>query len=186
MFQLAFGLSPFRSGLYILALFAGDLSMKGFVVQVLRRFGFRNVMIVNGLLTAVSLALCATLTPSTPVVLLLAILFVHGALRSLEFTCMGTLAYADIPASRMSRANGFLSVVVQMAMGLGVPVGALILRLVGHTHGAAVASPSLHSFQLAILVASVLALGPVINSLVLSPDAGARTSGHKVPVPVEL
>ena len=179
MFQLAFGLSAFRSGLYVLALFAGDLSMKSLVVQVLRRFGFRRVMIVNGILTAVSLAACATLGPSTPVPLLVSILFLHGAFRSMEFTCMGTLAYTEIPPQRMSRANGFLSAVIQLGMGLGVPVGAISLRLMARAHGDSLATPALRDFHCAILVAAVLALGPVFNSLVLAEDAGSATSGHQ-------
>lgn len=179
MFQIAFGLNAFQSGMYLLALFAGDLSMKAFVIQVLRRFGFRRILIVNGLLAAASMALCATLSPTTPVVVILAILFVHGSLRSLEFTCMTTLAYTEIPPNRMSRANGFLSAVMQLSMGTGVAVGAITLRLVAHAHGHSAATPQLHDFHLAILFMAILTLGPVINSLGLPPDAGAATSGHR-------
>ena len=179
MFQLAFGLSAFRSGLYLLALFAGDMSMKALVVPVLRRWGFRRVMLVNGVMTAGSLALCATLGPATPVALLLVILCVHGAMRSLEFTCMGTLAFTEIPSSGMSRANGFLSAVMQLGMGMGVPVGAMSVRLMGRFDQHASGSPTLRDFHGAILFAAVLALGPVFNSLKLAPDAGARTSGHR-------
>jgi EmrB/QacA subfamily drug resistance transporter len=178
MFQLAFGLNAFRSGLYLLALFAGDLSMKVFVIQTLRRFGFRRILIVNGILTAVSAALCAVLSPATATVLVVAILFVHGALRSMQFTCMTTLAYAEVPAARMSRANGFLSAVMQLSMGMGVAVGAITLRLVAHARGHSAALPQLRDFHLAILFVSVLVLGPVFDSLGLAPDAGATTSGH--------
>ena len=181
MFQIAFGLNAFRSGLYLLALFAGDLSMKAFVIQVLRRFGFRRILIVNGVITAGSMALCATLTPATPIPLLLAILAFHGACRSLEFTCMTTLAYTEIPSDKMSRANGFLSAVMQLSLGLGVAVGAIVLRLVAHAHGHSAAVPQLRDFHLAILVMAILSLGPVLDSLGLSPDAGAATSGHRQP-----
>jgi EmrB/QacA subfamily drug resistance transporter len=180
MFQLAFGLSAFRSGLYLLALFAGDLSMKAFVIQTLRRFGFRRILIVNGILTAVSAALCAVLSPAMATVLVVAILFVHGALRSMQFTCMTTLAYAEVPAARMSRANGFLSAVMQLSMGMGVAVGAITLRLVAHARGHSAALPQLRDFHLAILFVSVLVLGPVFDSLGLAPDAGATTSGHSL------
>src|ERR1700744_1350674 len=114
MFQIAFGLNAFQSGLYLLALFAGDLSMKVFVIRVLRRFGFRRILIVNGIFTSLSMAVFATLSPATPPVLIGCILFCHGALRSMEFTCLTTLAYAEIPSSRMSRANGFLSAIMQL------------------------------------------------------------------------
>jgi EmrB/QacA subfamily drug resistance transporter len=179
MFQISFGLNAFRSGLYLLALFAGDLSMKAFVIPVLRSFGFRRILIVNGVITAASVALCALLSPATPVLLLLAILFFHGACRSMEFTCMTTLAYTEIPPERMSRANGFLSAVMQLSMGMGVAVGAITLRLVAHTHGHSAAVPQLRDFHWAILFMALLALGPVLDSLSLKPDAGAATSGHR-------
>ncbi len=180
MFQIAFGLNAFRSGLYLLALFAGDLSMKAFVIPVLRRFGFRRILIVNGVATVVSMALCATLSPSTPPIVIVLILFVHGAFRSMEFTCMTTLAYTEISAEKMSRANGFLSAVMQLSMGLGVAVGAITLRLVAHARGHSAAVPQLRDFHIAILCIALLALGPVFDSLGLSPDAGATTSGHRM------
>jgi EmrB/QacA subfamily drug resistance transporter len=179
MFQIAFGMNAFRSGLYLLALFGGDLSMKIFVIQTLRRFGFRNILIVNGVITAASIALCATLKPGTPAGLIIAILFFHGACRSMEFTCMTTLAYTEIPPHRMSRANGFLSAIMQLSMGMGVAVGAITLRLVAHANGHSAALPQLRDFHMAILFISVLALGPVFDGLGLASDAGIATSGHR-------
>jgi Na+/melibiose symporter-like transporter len=181
MFQIAFGLNAFQSGLYLLALFAGDLSMKAFVIQALRRFGFRRLLIVNGTMTSLSMALCALLSPATATIVVVVILFFHGALRSMQFTCMTTLAYADIAPERMSRANGFLSAVMQLSMGMGVAIGAVTLRLVAHARGHSAAVPQLRDFHLAILFISVVALGPVFDSLGLPPNAGATTSGHRLP-----
>ncbi|WP_047491784.1 MFS transporter [Terriglobus sp. TAA 43] len=179
MFQIAFGLNAFRSGLYLLALFGGDLSMKSIVLPLLRRFGFRRILIVNGILTALSMVVCAFLSPSTPVVLLLLVLFVHGACRSMEFTCLTTLAYSEIPPERMSRANGFLSAIMQLSVGMGVAVGAVTLRSVAHARGHSAATPHLADFRWAILLMSIVALGPVFDSLALPHDAGADTSGHQ-------
>lgn len=181
MFQIAFGMSAFHSGLYLLALFAGDLSMKAFVIQLLRRYGFRKLLIVNGMVTTASMIACAALGPSTPPALIVAILFFHGSCRSLEFTCMTTLAYSEIPANKMSRANGFLSAVMQLSMGLGVAVGAITLRLFAHARGHSAALPQLQDFRLAILAIAALSLGPVFDSLSLPHDAGATTSGHGQP-----
>jgi EmrB/QacA subfamily drug resistance transporter len=181
MFQIAFGLNAFRSGLYLLALFAGDLSMKAFVIQVLRRFGFRRVLIVNGIITAASIAVCAIFSPATPTPVIVGLLFFHGASRSMQFTCMTTLAYSEVPSSRMSRANGFLSAIMQLSMGMGVAVGAITLRLVAHAHGHSAATPQLGDFHLAIVLMAVLALGPVFDSIGLARDAGAATSGHAQP-----
>ncbi len=181
MFQIAFGLNAFQSGLYLLALFAGDLTMKAFVIQALRRFGFRRLLIVNGIITAGTMALCALLSPATATILVIAILFLHGAARSMEFTCLTTLAYAEIPPDRMSRANGFLSAVMQLSLGMGVAIGAITLRLVAHARGHSAATPQLRDFHLAVLLMSFVALGPVFDSLSLPPNAGAGTSGHRQP-----
>jgi MFS family permease len=162
-------------------LFAGDLTMKAFVIQALRRFGFRRLLIVNGVITAASMAVCALLSPGTAAIVIVAILFFHGASRSLEFTCLTTLAYAEIPPEKMSRANGFLSAVMQLSMGMGIAVGAITLRLVAHAHGHSAATPQLRDFHLAVLLMSLVALGPVFDSLGLPPDAGAATSGHRQP-----
>jgi Na+/melibiose symporter-like transporter len=179
MFQEAFGLNAFTSGLYLLALFGGDLSMKSIVIPILRRFGFRRILIVNGIVTACSLALCAALDPATPPALIVAVLFFHGGCRSLEFTCMTTLAYTEIPPERMSRANGFLSAVMQLSIGMGVAVGAVTLRAVAHANGHVASAPQLRDFHVAILCIAALALGPSIDALGLAHDAGAATSGHQ-------
>jgi MFS family permease len=178
MFQITFGLSAFQSGLYLLALFAGDLSMKAVIIPILRRFGFRRVLIVNGVITAASVAMCATLAPTTPIVLLLAILYFHGACRSLEFTCITTLAFSEIEPGRMSRANGFLSAVMQLGAGMGVAAGAITLRLVAHANGHSAAAPQLQDFHAAILLMALLVLGPAVDCLGLAHDAGSATSGH--------
>jgi EmrB/QacA subfamily drug resistance transporter len=179
MFQITFGLTAFQSGLYLLALFAGDLSMKAFVIQVLRRFGFRHVLIVNRVITAASMALCATFSRTTPTALIVGILFFHGACRSMEFTALTTLAFSEIRWSSMSRANGFLSAVMQLSSGMGVAVGAITLRLVAQARGHSSTLPQLSDFQTAILLMAVLALGPAFDSLGLACDAGALTSGHR-------
>jgi EmrB/QacA subfamily drug resistance transporter len=180
MFQITFGMSAFHSGLYLLALFAGDLSMKAFVIQVLRRFGFRRILIVNGIITAASVALCATFSPAMSPIVIVSILFFHGASRSMEFTCLTTLAYTEIPPERMSRANGFLSAVMQLTTGIGVAVGAVAIRLVAQAHGHTASAPQLNDFHIAILCMSVLTLAPVFDALGLAHDAGAATSGHQI------
>jgi hypothetical protein len=99
----------------------------------------------------------------------------------MEFTCLTTLAYAEIPPERMSRANGFLSAVMQLSLGMGVAIGAITLRLVAHARGHSAAAPQLRDFHLAVLLMAFVALGPVFDSLSLPPDAGAGTSGHRQP-----
>ena len=179
MFQIACGDTAFQSGLYLFALFGGDLSMKALVIPVLRRWGFRRVLIVNGIFCALTILACGTLSPTTPNLLIIAILFIHGGSRSLEFSCLTTLAYTEVPSDRMSRANGFLSAIMQLSLGMGIAVGAITLRLAAHAHGHTASMPQLRDFHTAIFVVAILALGPVIDALGLPHNAGASTSGHR-------
>ena len=78
----------------------------------------------------------------------------------------------------MSRANGFYSTVVQLGLGLGIPIGAISLRLLAHLHKDPLANPALRDFHWAIVVTSFFAIGPILNALALPANAGAETSGH--------
>ena len=179
MFQIGFGLNAFHAGLYLLVLFAGDLSMKSMVIPILRRFGFRQVLLVNGVMAAISVALCGTLTPRMPVLLICAVLFAHGALRSLQFTGIGTLAYAEIPPEHMSRANAFFSAVVQLSGSMGVATGAALVRVSGWLRGHHTNPPALRDFHFAIFAVSVLVLLSLMDAMRLAPGAGAIASGHR-------
>jgi EmrB/QacA subfamily drug resistance transporter len=178
MFQLTFGLTAFQAGLYLLALFAGDFAMKSLIIPFLRWWGFRRILIVNGVGVTLSIILCAAITLRTPVWLVVAILFVHGCCRSLEFTSITTISYVDVPPERMSRANSFLSAIMQLGSGLGIAFGAITLSLVAAARGHSANLPDLADFRIALLLMSLLALGPVFDSLTLDPNAAASTSGH--------
>jgi EmrB/QacA subfamily drug resistance transporter len=179
MFQMAFGLSAFRSGLLLLALFAGNLGMKPMTSYLLRRFGFRNVLIVNGLCVFVATALCSTLSPAMPVAMLVTILVGNGMCRSMQFTSLNTLAFADVEPARMSAANSLQGTVQQLTMGMGVAVGALALRLAEKFHGRGGSPPKLQDFQMAFVLVSGLALISVADYLSLPRTAGEVATVRK-------
>jgi EmrB/QacA subfamily drug resistance transporter len=177
MFQDAFGWSPARSGFVVIAVFVGNVAIKPFTSPILRRFGFRGVLVGNGALTVVTFALLALLGPGTPLPLTLLALFAGGVCRSVSFTAYNTIAFADIEPERTSAANAFASTVQQLTVGMGVAVGALALRtadpllsLVGR-HGPAA------PYHLAFLLLGLLPLAAVVESLRLSRDAGAVVTG---------
>ena len=98
--------------------------MKTLAARIIRTFGFRNMMTVNALISAVFLAACALFTVHTPLLLIMIILVVGGFFRSLEFTAINTVAYAEVEAGQMSRATTLVSVNQQLAISAGVAVGA--------------------------------------------------------------
>ncbi|WP_244825251.1 MFS transporter [Caballeronia sp. TF1N1] len=179
MFQVGFGLNAFESGLLTLAVFAGNLSMKLITTPVMRRFGFRPVLIVNGVIAALSLAVMSLLTASTPTFVIVALLFASGLSRSLQFTALNTLSFADVPKSQMSAASALSSTLFQMTMGVGVAVGAIALRFAEWLHGHDAQSIATEDFSVAFLIVGLVGLIGVVDLFSLKRDAGALVSGHK-------
>jgi MFS family permease len=182
MFQVGFGMSAFTSGLLMIALFAGNLGMKTLTSPILRRFGFRSVLITNGALAALSIVACSFLTANMPRMLIAAVLFLGGLCRSMQFTSLTTLAFADVTPEKMTRANTFLSTVQQMTMGMGVGVGAVILHLAAVLHGRSAAGLKVADFHLAFFLVGAIALVGIVDCFKLEPDAGAIVSGHQTGV----
>ncbi|MBB5190188.1 EmrB/QacA subfamily drug resistance transporter [Silvimonas terrae] len=176
MFQLAFGWSAVTSGFLVLALFAGNLAMKPGTTWIMRRLGFRTVMVGNGLLVVVGFALCATFTPTSPLWLICLVLFFCGLCRSMQFTALNTIGFADVPQPRMTGAATLFSVLQQMNSGMGIALGAVALRLTQTWLGDT--TPSVLAFRLSFALIAVVALLAVIDSVRLAPDAGAAVSGH--------
>jgi fucose permease len=178
MFQVGFGLNAFESGLLTLSVFAGNLSMKLVTTPVMRRFGFRPVLIVNGILAAVSLAVMSLISPTTPTWIVVAVLFASGLSRSLQFTALNTLSFADVPKAQMSGASALSSTLFQLTMGIGVALGAIALRLAEwmHGHGAQTVVPA--DFSIAFLIVGAVGLLGVADLFSLHRDAGAQVSGH--------
>ncbi|MGA2043251.1 MAG: MFS transporter [Roseiarcus sp.] len=172
LFQLGFGLDAFASGLLVLALFAGNLLIKPFTTPILRRFSFRRVLIVNGLLNAAGIFACALLAPSTPAVVIVGLLFVSGMTRSMQFTALGALAFADIPADMMNGANTLFNVAQQLAMGMGIALGAVALRIARLVDASAAGAIPIASFRIAFVIVGAIALVGVIDAWGLHPNAG--------------
>src|SRR5208283_2880307 len=121
-------MNAFTSGLLVLCVFAGNLAIKPVTTPVLRRFGFRAVLLANQILTAASLVACGFLSPATPIPLIVIVLFVGGACRSMQFTGLSTIQFADVPPPEMSGANTLSSMIYQLSLGVGIAFGALELN----------------------------------------------------------
>ncbi|MGO4716687.1 MFS transporter [Bradyrhizobium sp. 2TAF24] len=176
MFQIGFGLGAFEAGLLVLAVFVGNLGIKPLTTPILRAFGFRPVLLGNGVLMALTLVGCAFLTPETPRVLLLALLVISGACRSMQFTAIATIAFADVPQDRMSGANTFFSLMFQLSLGMSVAIGALCLKLASLLLGHPSGSLTLADFKVAFLLTAVLVIISLYDSVRLPKDAGAAVS----------
>ncbi len=179
MFQLGFGDTAAQSGAITFASSAGALVMKPVAQRALRWLGFRDTLIWNGVLSAILLAVCATFRPTWPAAAIYAVLLVSGFFRSLQFTAYNTLAYAEIPRSRMSAATSLSSTVQQLCQVVGISIGAASLEaaMVLHGHEA----PQLGDFSVAFVVVAVVALLAAPFSAIMPRSAGDEVAGRIAP-----
>ncbi|HHX3157099.1 TPA: MFS transporter [Klebsiella pneumoniae] len=180
LFQVGFGMDPFHSGLLVLAVFVGNLTIKPATTPLIRWLGFRRLLLINGALNVCSLLACALLTPQTPVWAIMLILYLGGVFRSIQFTGVSTLAFADVPAAQMSDANTLFSTASQLAVGLGITLGAIGIRL-GEQVGGWLHLTELPgiSFRLSFVFIALICLVGMIDSLHLAKTAGSSVSEKK-------
>jgi EmrB/QacA subfamily drug resistance transporter len=172
LLQLGFDLTPFQSGLITLSNVVGAMGMKTVVPLILRQFGFRTVLSVNALISAALLALCATFQPGVSFAWIVGLLIVGGFFRSLEFTSLNTIAYADIDNRRMSRATSLVSVSQQVSISVGVAIGALAVDLTLWARGHSIITAA--DFQPAFLTVAAIAGCAFFVFLAMPADAGAE------------
>ena len=176
LLQLGFGMTAFQSGMITFAAAVGAIAMKFAAPPILRRFGFRNVLLWNTVLAAIFVSLPAIFSPATPVVLMTGLLLIGGFFRSLQFTSINALAFADIPPDRMSGATTLTSVAQQLSLSVGISIGAIALELATHMTGNAI---TYASFWPAFLIVGAISLASLIPFMRLASDAGDEMSGRR-------
>jgi EmrB/QacA subfamily drug resistance transporter len=178
MLQLGFGDTPMQSGLVTFSAAAGALLMKPAAQPLLQRFGFRGVLVFNGLLAALFLMATAAFSPAWPWYALNGTLFIGGFFRSLQFTAFNSIAYGDIERHRMSAATTLYATVQQLTLTLGIVVGAALLEVSASLHHHAQAT--LPDYSLSFLIVGLIGLAAVPICARLRSDAGEALSGHHV------
>src|SRR6202012_3986654 len=177
LMQIGFGLSPFHSGLVTFGSAVGAMGMKTLAARLIRTFGFRNLMTINAVISSVFLAACALFTAATPLLLIVIILVVGGFFRSLEFTAINTVAYAEVEPPQMSRATTLVSVNQQLAVSAGVAVGAFwVESTLWLRH---MTELTADVFAPAFLVVSVISMMSAFFFWRMPDDAGHEISGRK-------
>lgn len=174
--QLGLGLEPAAAGSFMLAYMGANLIMKMFTTRVLRRRGFRKVLWVNGLFVAASVA-ALSLTGLDNMWVLLCVLFVAGLSRSMQFTALAGLTFADIHADHKASANAIFSISQQVAQAVGVSLSAGLITAATMMRGGGEASAADLRFSLAII--GLLALAGIPGVFRLAADAGGRLTGHR-------
>jgi EmrB/QacA subfamily drug resistance transporter len=176
LLQAGFGFTPFESGLTTCAAAAGAMLMKITAPQILRRNGFRRVLVVNTMICTAFMAANGLFRPSTPHVVMLAVLLTGGFFRSLQFTSLNTLAYAEIPEPAMSQATTLASVAQQLSLTVGVGLGALLLHAVLAWSGKTVLGAA--EFPPVYFAIAAISLLSLLFFVRLRADAGGEMSGR--------
>lgn len=150
--------------------------MKPTATPIVRRFGFRNVLTLNGILCGFLIAGCATFSPATQHWLMVGYLLVLGYLQSLQFTAMNAMSFADIPERGMSQAASFSSTTIQLSLSMGVGIAAQLLHLSMSRGNRTIMQAD--DFWMAFLFFGSCTVLSAFLYLRLSTTAGSTVSGH--------
>ena len=126
LFQLGLGFSAWQSGLLMMPPALGAICMKWLSIDLLRRLGYRQVLIVNTVMMGLNIGLFSLVFQSTPIALIVILGLTQGLFNSLQFSSMNSLAYADIEPGDSSMASSLASSLQQVSIGLGLAVGSLV------------------------------------------------------------
>ena len=170
MLQVGFGLTAFASGLITFASAVGALIMKFFAPRVLAHAGFRKVLMFNGLAASTLIGSIAFVGPETPHAAISLLLLLAGLSRSLQFTSLHAISYADLRAETLSVANSFVSVAQQVSLSFGVAMGAVALEFAQRWHGTVHPQPA--DFSIALVVVALISCLSVVKMRRLPTDAG--------------
>ncbi|MGB5183400.1 MAG: DHA2 family efflux MFS transporter permease subunit [Xanthobacteraceae bacterium] len=177
LLQIGFHLTPFESGLITFTTALGSMFMKAAVASVLHRYGYRKVLIYNALISSIFLTACATFVQGMPFAAMIAILLSGGFFRSLQFTSINTIAYAEIEPAKMSRATAMVAAAQQLSLSTGVAIGALVVELTLRLKHST--TMGINDFPPAFLFVGLLSASAVFIFMRLPPDAGAELAGRR-------
>ena len=179
LLQMGFGMSAFAAGLMTFASGAGALLMKTTAGPIIARFGFKGVLIVNTFITGVSFMSYALFHADTAHWLIIVTLLVGGFFRSLQFTALNTLAFADVEQSQMSRASSLSSMGQQLALSVGIGLAAILLDLVRDLHRDVSGALQASDVSPAFFIIGLISMIGLFFFLPLRKDAGAEVSGQQ-------
>jgi EmrB/QacA subfamily drug resistance transporter len=183
LYQVGLGFSPIQSGLLIMPQAFAAMSLKLTMPLILKKFGYRSVLISNTIMLGVMIMLFATISHDTPVWLIVMMAFIYGFLTSLQYTSMNTLAYADVGEHEASGASTIASTVQQLAVSFGIATASLAAALFIPARLHATEAQMIHGVHLALICLAALTIASTIVFVRLRAQDGAAMSRHRAEVP---
>jgi EmrB/QacA subfamily drug resistance transporter len=179
LYQVGLGFSPIQSGLLIMPQAFAAMSLKLTMPLILKKFGYRTVLITNTLALGLMIMLFATINIGTPTWVIVVMAFTYGFLTSLQYTSMNTLAYADVGEHEASGASTIASTVQQLAVSFGIATASLAAALFIPDHLRATAPQMIHGIHLALFVLAALTIASTVVFARLRARDGAAVSRHQ-------
>ena len=180
LYQVGLGFTPIQSGLLMMPQSIAAMSLKVTMPHILRRFGYRTVLISNTLALGVMIILFATIGVRTPVWLIVVQVFAFGFFASLQYTSMNTLVYADVNDAETSSASTIASTMQQMSISFGVATASLATALFIPDRFHTSAPEMIRGIHEAFLVLGGLTILSAIVFRELKRGDGDLVSQHKV------
>jgi EmrB/QacA subfamily drug resistance transporter len=179
LYQIGLGYTPIQSGLLIMPQSIAAICLKMTIPHILARLGYRTVLLVNTVILGAIIALFATVGTGTPAWIIVVQACCLGFFSSLQYTCMNTLAYADVPEERTSMASTIVSTVQQMSLSFGVATASLVTAYFIPDRFHSNAAELVQGMHRAFLVLGVLTALTAIDFYDLKAGDGANVSLHK-------
>lgn len=175
MLQQSFGFSPLKSGAITCVTAIGSITIRTATKKVIARFGFRPIMVSVSVISALFIMACALFTTTTPIVIMLIIVFCGGFTRSLQFTAINSIAYAEVDNAKMSHATSLTQMAQRLSLSLGVTVAAFTLHLAS---GGSSPLPQ-SAYVIAFIVIGLLSMSSSLLFAQLPTDAGEEMAGRR-------
>ncbi len=183
LYQVGLGYTPIQSGLLMMPSALAAMTLKLTMPHILKRFGYRSVLIANTIALGLTIFLFAIIDAATPVWAIASMAFAYGFLTSLQYTSMNTLVYADVDERQASGASTIASTVQQMAVSFGVAAASLAAALFIPDRLHASGPEMIHGIHLALLSLGALTVVSTIVFNELKSADGNAVSRHKAELP---
>jgi MFS family permease len=182
LYQVGLDFTPIQSGLLIMPQALAAMSLKLTMPAILKKFGYRRVLIANTVTLGAVIFLFSTIDAATPVWMIVVMAFAYGFLASLQYTSMNTLAYADVNERQASAASTIASTVQQMAVSFGVATASLAAAVFIPDRFHATAPQMIHGIHLAMWGLGALTIVSTIVFFELKSGDGDAVSGNKAAI----
>ena len=134
---------------------------------------------MNALLASAILAGFGLFTAQTPHLLIMAVLVVSGCFRSLQFTSLNAISYAEVEPPKMGQASSLSGMAQQFSLALGVAIGGYGLQIAGDLTGTSYTDAG--NFTWAFLLVGLVSAASAWVMFRLPADAGQEMSGRAMP-----